>query len=376
MNKFTDIASPWVKNLVSYEPGRPIEEVAREFGLECLDVVKLASNENALGPSPLAVKAIKEHACKMHLYPDGGAYYFKEALSKKLKVKAGNIIAVNGSNEAIVLLAHVFLGPDSNIVMADRAFVVYRLIAASYRASVISVPMKNFTHDLDAMLSAVNEQTRIVFISNPNNPTSTMVDGKAIDRFMDRIPDNVIVCFDEAYVELLDADKQPDILKYVRDGRNVVILRTFSKTYGLAGLRIGYAVAPDECIALLNRVRQPFNVNAMAMYAAIAALGDENHVEKTRKMIKAGLEYVTGRLDEMELIYVPPVVNFVLVKVGNGHDVFTELQKKGIIVRPMNVYGLPDYIRITVGTADENRKTMSALKHVLESRGDQTNGES
>lgn len=376
MNKFTDIAFPWIKDLVSYEPGRPIEEVAREFGLDYQDVIKVASNENALGPSPLAINAMTQNAAKMHLYPDGGAYYFKQALSKRLDVDPGNIIAVNGSNEAIVLLAHVFLGPGLNIIMADRAFVVYKLIAASYRASVISVPMKNFTHDLDAMLSAVNEQTRIVFISNPNNPTSTMVDGKAIDRFMDRIPDNVIVCFDEAYVELLDVDKQPDILKYVRDGRNVVILRTFSKTYGLAGLRIGYAVAPDECIALLNRVRQPFNVNAMAMYAAIAALGDEDHVEKTRKMIKAGLEYITGRLDEMELSYVPPVVNFVLVKVGNGHDVFTELQKKGIIVRPMNVYGLPDYIRITVGKADENRKTMSALKHVLESRGDQADGES
>lgn len=361
-----DIANPWVKALKTYEPGRPVEEVARELGFGSSDVIdKLASNENELGPSPLAIEAMKRYAHLMHRYPDGGAYYLKRALAEKLNVLPEQILPVNGSNEAIELLAHVFLGPDTSIVMARYAFVVYRLIAAFSGAAVIDVPMKNYVHDLDAMLNAIRDDTRIVFVGNPNNPTSTMVDGDVIQSFMNRVPDHVLVCFDEAYIELLSKDKQPDSLRYVREGRNVAVLRTFSKTYGLAGLRIGYAVAPEGCIDLINKVRQPFNVNAMAMYAAIAALGDNDHVDRTRKMLGEGIEYLQGCFEKMGLNYVPAMVNFILVEVGKGREVFEALQRRGVIVRPMDGYGLGQFIRVTVGTRSQNERFVRELGEVV-----------
>jgi histidinol-phosphate aminotransferase len=366
MRTFAKIANPWVGQLGIYEPGRPIEEVARELGFKSADeIIKLASNENALGPSPLAVKAMKAAACDMHRYPDGSAFYLKQALAKKLGVSPKMILTVNGSNEAIELLGHTFLGPGKNIVMADRAFVVYALIAATFQARTIAVPMKDFTHDLDAMLKSITKDTRLVFVANPNNPTSTMVDGKQIDKFMKQVPDHVVVCFDEAYIELLPRSMQPDTLKHVKGGRKVAIMRTFSKTYGLAGLRIGYVLAPAACIELLERVRQPFNVNAMAMAAAIAALEDDAYVERTRKMIREGLAFFEEQLDHIGLPFVPAVANFMLVEVGNGRKVFEELMKEGIIARPMDCYGLPRHIRITVGTRKENEQCIKALATVL-----------
>jgi histidinol-phosphate aminotransferase len=301
----------------------------------------------------------------MHLYPDGDVYYLKQALAKKLAIKPEQLLFGNGSNELVELMGHVFLGAGTNIVMADCAFVVYRLIAALFQAKVADVPMKDFTHDLDAMLKAITPDTRIVFVSNPNNPTSTMVDSTAIDRFMEKAPDSAIVCFDEAYIELLPTEKQPDVLKFVRQGRKAMVLRTFSKTYGLAGLRLGYIVASEECIGLMNRVRQPFNVNAMAQAAALAALDDDAYVEKTRKMVARGIRYLQREFRKMGLSYVPATVNFILVEVGKGREVFEALQKEGVIVRPMDGYRLPSYIRITVGKPAENRKCIEALKHVL-----------
>jgi histidinol-phosphate aminotransferase len=366
MRTFQDIANSWVADLATYEPGRPIEEVGRELGFESIeDIIKLASNENALGPSPMAVEAMQRDAERMHYYPDGGAFYLKQAIADKLNVSSEQVLPVNGSNEAIELLAHVFLGPETSIVMAEHAFVVYRLIAASCRADVVSVPMKEFVHDLDAMLNAIDDSTRIVFISNPNNPTSTMVDEEAIASFMERVPDHVVVCFDEAYIELLDPSRCPDTLKYVREGKKVVVLRTFSKTYGLAGLRIGYAVADKECINLLNRMRQPFNVNAMALSAARAALGDDDHVRQTRKMVQEGLSYFEGELKRMGIDYVAPVANFILIKVGQGRELFEALKKKGFIIRHMDGYGLPEYVRITVGRQKENELLAAAIGEVL-----------
>jgi len=363
---FDKTANKWIEKLGTYEPGRPIEEVARQLGFKSADeIFKLASNENALGPSPLAMKAMKAAAGQMHRYPDGSAYYLKQALSKKLGVASDTILPVNGSNEALELLSHVFLGPGKGIVMADRAFVVYALIAAMFRAKVVRVPMKNFTHDLDAMLKAIRRDTRIVFVANPNNPTSTMVDEDQLDRFMRKVPEHVVVCFDEAYIELLPESRQPDTLKYVKQGRKVVLMRTFSKTYGLAGLRIGYMIAPPECIALMERVRQPFNVNAMAMAAAIAALKDDAYVKRTRKIIRDGLSYFEREFDRMGLPFVPAVANFILVEVGQGRRVFENLMKLGIIVRPMDGYGLPDHVRITVGTRAENERCVMALEAAL-----------
>lgn len=363
---FEAIARPDIETLMTYEPGRPIEEVARELGFESAEeIVKLASNENALGPSPRAVEAMRRGAVEMHRYPDGGAFYLKQALARTLKVGPEQILPTAGSNEAIEFIGHVFLAPGTSIVMADRAFVVYRLVATVFGAETVAVPMQDFTHDLDAMLGAIRLDTKVVFISNPNNPTSTVVTPASIERFMDRVPEHVIVCFDEAYIELLDEDAQPDTLRYVREGRNVIVLRTFSKTYGLAGLRIGYAAAPEACVALMNKVRQPFNVNAMAQVAAVAALDDDAHVRNTRKMVKSGLLQLEAGFREMGLETVPAVANFMLVKVGKGREVFQQLQKEGVIVRPMDGYGLPEYVRVTVGTREENETCLRALRAVM-----------
>jgi len=361
-----ELARPWVAGLGVYEPGRPIEEVAREMGFDdASEIIKLASNENALGVSPKAVVAMKKSVRQMHLYPDGGAFYLRQALGKRLNVSPDQIITGAGSNELIEFIGHVFLDASTSMVMADRAFVVYKLVADMFRARTIKVPMKNFTHDLDAMLAAVTPDTRVIFVSNPNNPTGTMVDQAALDRFMDRIPDHVLVAFDEAYIELLPPVRQPDCLKYVRAGRKVILLRTFSKTYGLAGLRIGYGVASEDCIKLLQRVRQPFNTTAMAQIAAIAALEDDEFVNRTRAMTQDGVAFFEAAFNKMKLEYVPTCANFIMVKVGPGREIFDVMQREGVIVRPMDPYGLPEYIRITIGTRAENRRCIAVLKKVL-----------
>ncbi len=366
MKTFEDLANPWVGKLGIYEPGRPIEEVARELGFASADeIVKLASNENSLGPSPKALAAMQAAAPDMHRYPDGGAFYLRRALAEKLKVGADQILVGSGSNEIIELMGHAFLDAGSSIVVSQGAFVVYQLVAAMFRARTIVAPMRDFTHDLDAMRRAIAPDTKMVFIANPNNPTGTMVDGEAIDRFMDAVPDHVVVGLDEAYVELLPPARQPDCLRYVREGRKVVVLRTFSKTYGLAGLRVGYAVAPEAGIRLLHRVRQPFNVNYMGLAAAQAALGDDAHVERTRGMVRDGLAYFEAELRRLGLPYVPSVANFLLVRVGQGRKVFEQLQRERIIARPMDGYGLGEYVRITVGTAEENARCVAALARVL-----------
>ncbi len=359
--KYTDLCNSGVEKLMTYEPGRPIEEVARELGLDADSIIKLASNENSLGPSPLALTAMSQLAESVHLYPDGGAYYLRQAIAAKLGVKAGQVLPGNGSNELIELLGHAFLGPDAGIVMADMAFVVYRLVAAAEKAPVISVPMQDYTHDLDAMLAAIEPSTKIVFISNPNNPTGTMVSGEALDAFINSVPEHVIVCVDEAYIELLAPDQQPDMLKYIGTNHKVVVLRTFSKAYGLAGLRIGYAVADAECISLLHKVRQPFNVNAMAQAAAIAALQDDEHVARSRNMVRDGLAFFEQEFSAAGLRYVPSVTNFIMVEVGNGVKIFEAMQRRGVIIRPMAGAALAGWVRITVGTPEENRRCMQAL---------------
>ena len=361
---------PWVLNLNMYEPGLPIEEVARRFGFPDADaVLKLASNENALGPSPRAVQAMRKAARKMHLYPDGGAYYLRSALSERLGIGTEHILVGHGSNELIVFLGHAFLEPGVNLVMADRAFAVYRLVAGLYRADVIDTPMPDFTHDLDALRAAVTPETRLVFVANPNNPTGTRVRPEDLDRFVSGMPDEVTIVLDEAYIELLPPDEQPDTVRYVREGRNVILLRTFSKTYGLAGLRIGYAIGPTEAIEAFNRVRQPFNVNAMAQAAAAAALEDDAHVDHTRRMVKSGLHQWEKGLDRLGIPYVPSSVNFLLAETGRGRDVVEALQLRGVIVRPMGPYGLPDHVRITVGRRSENVRALQELEHFLKNRG-------
>lgn len=360
---FNDLACPWVAGLGTYEPGRPIEEVARELGFsDTHDIIKLASNENALGPSPKAMAAIRRASRQMHQYPDGGAYTLRQALSRKLGVPSDSLITGAGSNELIELLGHVFLDRTTNIVVADRAFIAYRLVAAMFRAGVVAVPMIRFTHDLSAMKRAITPKTRMVFIANPNNPTGTMVGQADLDAFMDGIPKHVIVVIDEAYIELLPPRIQPDCIRYVREGRKLIILRTFSKTYGLAGLRIGYAIAPEPCIKLMNKVRQPFNTSAMAQIAAVAALDDDSFVERTRAMTRVGLKQLESAFRRLGIEFVPSSANFILVRVGNGKQIYEAMQRSGVIVRPMNPYGLSEYIRITVGTPRENQRCLAVLK--------------
>jgi histidinol-phosphate aminotransferase len=282
----------WISRVPVYEPGKPIEEVARELGFDdAADIIKVASNENELGPSPRALKAMKSVAGEMHRYPDGGCFYLKDKLAAKLGVKSENLLLGNGSNELIEFLGHVYLGPDANLVMSECAFIVYRLVAALFNAHVFAVPMKNFTHDLNAMLAAITPETRIIVVCNPNNPTGTINTPDEIDTFLDKLPSHVLAVFDEAYFELMPDEVKPDLIEKICEGRNnIIILRTFSKAYGLAGLRIGYAVGNETLIRNLNHVRQPFNVNAIALAAALAALDDNEHIENTRQMIVQGLD--------------------------------------------------------------------------------------
>jgi histidinol-phosphate aminotransferase len=359
----------WIPNVPVYQPGKPITEVARELGFDDVeDIIKVASNENELGPSPKAMEAMAAAAAEMHRYPDGGGFYLKQKLSEKLGVKPGNLLLGNGSNEIIEFLGHVFLGPDSNLVMSDLAFVVYRLVAALFDSKAIVVPAKEFGHDLDAMLAAVTPETRMVAICNPNNPTGTILTEEQILAFLDKLPADVLAVFDEAYFELAPDTLQSDLVQQIVDGRkNVMVLRTFSKAYGLAGLRVGFGIAHEELIAALNHVRQPFNVNAMAQAAALAALDDDDHLTQTREMVFQGLELFYEKLPTIGngLEFVPSYANFILVKTGNGLGVFSELQKRKVIVRPMAGYGLPEWVRITLGTPEQNQKVLAALADLL-----------
>ncbi len=361
------VPKDYISGLKVYEPGKPIEEVARELGFEDIaDIVKVASNENELGPSPMAVEAMQEAIPEMHRYPDGGAFYLKKKLADNLDVSPDQILFGCGSNELIVFLGHVFLEQGTNLVMGAEAFAVYFLVAAMYNAETIRVPMPDHVHDLDGMLDAITPETRLVVICNPNNPTGTMVAPEALDRFIEKLPDQVIAIIDEAYFEVMPEDHKPNVLKHIRAGKkNVILLRTFSKGYGLAGLRIGYGIGHPELIGLLNKTRQPFNVNGMAQAAAMAALDDITHLVETREMVEEGMCFFEQELPRIGIETTPSGANFILCKTGNGREVFQELQKRKVIVRPMDPYGLPEHIRITIGTPSQNQTVLEALKEVL-----------
>jgi histidinol-phosphate aminotransferase len=359
-----NLANSQLRDLVSYEPGKPVEDVARELGLKPADIIKLASNENPLGPSPKALAAMREALERVHFYPDGGGFYLREAIADQFGFTRENVILGNGSNEIIEFIGHAFLRPGDEVITARHAFAVYALMAKLFDAPVIEVPDPNFSHDLDAMAAAITPRTREIFITNPNNPTGTMVSQPEIDRFMDRVPDSVVVIFDEAYYEFVD--NPPDTLKFIRQGReNVVILRTFSKIQGLAGLRIGYGLGSKNIVNILQKTRQPFNANAIAQAGAIAGLLDLDHQRKTRELTHLGRAYFEQQFAAMGLEYVPSQANFVLVNVGDGNRVFNALMAKGVIVRAMASYQLPAWIRVTVGTEPQNHRFIAELQQVL-----------
>ncbi len=356
-------ANAFVCDLVAYEPGKPIDETARELGLDPASIVKVASNENPLGPSPKAKAAMLTALDDSHIYPDGGGFRLRSAIAEKFGLSIGNVVIGNGSNEIIELLCHTFLNKDAELIAAEHAFVVYKLMATLFGAKYVEVPDPDFIHDLDAMADAITDNTRLVFIANPNNPTGTVVGQEAIDRFMARVPDHVVVAFDEAYFEFLD---EPfDTLKFVRENRNVAVLRTCSKIHGLAALRVGYGLCGKNVADLLQKARQPFNVNAIAQAGALAALTDDEHVEKTRQINREGLAFYEAAFRTRGLQYVPSVANFILVHVGDGDRVFKEMLSQGVIVRAMRGYKLPEWVRISIGTPQQNARCLEVLDSVL-----------
>jgi histidinol-phosphate aminotransferase len=355
-----------ILRLVSYEPGKPVEELAREMGLQPEEIIKLASNENPLGPSPKALAAMRDALDRAHFYPDGGGWALRSAIAEKLGLERENVVLGNGSNEIIEFIGHAFLRPGDEVITARHAFAVYTLMAQLFGAKTIEVPDPGFTHDLNAMLAAVGLRTRQIFIANPNNPTGTMVGQPEIDRFMERVPDDVLVVFDEAYYEFLE--NPPDVLKFVREGRNVVVMRTFSKIQGLAGLRIGYGLASKEIADVLQKTRQPFNANSIAQAGALAGICDEEYMQKTRELTHEGREFLQSEFSSMDLEFVPSAANFVLVRVGDGDKIFQALLRRGLIVRAMRSYKLPEWIRVSVGTMDQNRRFIAELRR-LDSEG-------
>jgi len=359
-----NLANPQLRHLVSYEPGKPVEDVARELGLKPSDIIKLASNENPLGPSPKALAAMHDAVERAHFYPDGGGFYLREAIAAQFGFQRENVILGNGSNEVIEFIGHAFLRSGDEVITARHAFAVYALMASLFDARVVEVPDPGFCHDLDAMAEAITPRTREIFITNPNNPTGTMVSQAEIDRFMARVPESVVVIFDEAYNEFVD--NPPDTLKFIREGRdNVVVLRTFSKIQGLAGLRIGYGLGSKNIIGVLQKTRQPFNANSIAQAGAIAGLLDLDHQRRTREITREGRAYLEEQFAQMGLEYVPSHANFVLVKVGDGNQVFKALMAKGVIVRAMASYQLPEWIRVSVGTPAQNRRFVAEFQAIL-----------
>jgi len=363
------LAHPHVLKIKPYEPGKPIEEVAREFGVEDVEAIsKLASNENPLGPSPKAVEACARSLHRLHLYPDGSGHYLKEGLSRRLGVPPEMIILGNGSNEIIELIMHVFVGREHSVLYAHPSFLVYRLMAMMFGSRAIEVPLKNFTHDLPAMAEAIAPDTRVVFIANPNNPTGTAVRPREIEDFLGRVPPEVVVVLDEAYYEYLPPEFRFEGIPHLKE-KKLILLRTFSKIHGLAGLRIGYGLASAEMVEILNRVRQPFNTSSPAQAGALAALDDEAHIRRAVEVNRMGLSRLEKGFRELGFDYVPSAANFILVKVGRGMEVYNRLLPRGIIVRPMDGYGLPEWLRITVGLPRENERLLKELTKIKKSSG-------
>jgi histidinol-phosphate aminotransferase len=362
--------NPALNDLPVYQPGRPIEDVARELGLPADGIIKLASNENPFGPSPLALAAMQQALAGVNLYPDGNAFYLKQKLAAKLGVVPANLVLGNGSNEIIEFAGHALLGGGGatatlDVVVSQYCFAVYPIVTKLFGANLVTVPAKNYGHDLPAMLKAITPRTRIVFVANPNNPTGTLAPREDVIRFVSDVRDDVLLVMDEAYIDFLEDPLL--LMPLVRQGTkpNLILMRTFSKIYGLAGLRIGYGIGNPDFVAALEKIRQPFNINLLAQTAALAALDDAEHVRRTRENNFAGLKFFEQAFRGLKLEFIPSSANFILVHVGDGQRVFEALQKEGVIVRPMGGYQLPEWIRISIGTPEQNERCLAALKAAI-----------
>jgi histidinol-phosphate aminotransferase len=358
------LANEHILGIAPYEPGKPVEEVERELGIH--DAIKLASNENPLPPSDKVQKAVVDALATLNRYPDGSGYYLREALARRHDVTGAHIVLGNGSNELIEMVVRAFLRPGEEAVIPHPSFVVYPMVVQATGGIRVVVTLKDYRLDLEGMSRAITPMTKMVFIANPNNPTATIVTRDEVEAFMARVPPRVVVVFDEAYWEFAQGPDFPDALQYMREGRKVVVLRTFSKAASLAGLRVGYMVAHPDCVSLINRIRAPFNVNTLAQVAALAALEDGAHIVECMRMIEAGRAYLAEEFGSLGLTFAPSRANFLLVDVGrNAVDVYQRLLREGVIVRPMTSFGLENALRVTVGTPEENRRLIKALRKVL-----------
>ncbi|MEQ8201776.1 MAG: histidinol-phosphate transaminase [Syntrophomonadaceae bacterium] len=357
-------ARPEIFTLKPYIPGKPIEEVRRELGLD--DIIKLASNENPLGPSPLAMEAIAAALPDLSMYPDANCYLLKHKLAATLGVDVAEILVGNGSDEILMLLATAFLNRGDRVIYGTPTFSEYESTAKIMGAECLEIPLVDFTYGLEAMLGAVDERTKMVYICNPNNPTGTIVTRQAIQRFMDQVPDEVLVVFDEAYSEYVESPEFISGYRYVKEGHNAIVLRTLSKIYGLAGLRIGYALTTSEIAAAVEMITAPFNINSLAQVGARAALDDKGHLHRSLELNRQGKQYLYQSFDKMGLFYVPTEANFIFLDTGcDCRVVFQSLLTQGVIIRTGDVFGYPRFIRVTIGTAEQNRRFIESLAQVL-----------
>lgn len=359
------LATLGVQGLHPYQPGKPIEELEREYGID--KVIKLASNENPLGPSPIVLEAIQNNLKDINRYPDGNGFILKQALAQKYGIEMDMITLGNGSNDVLELIARAFVTPNQSVVFSEHAFAAYPIITQAIGAQAIVTLAKNWGHDLAAMQAAIHEDTRLVFIANPNNPTGTWLNHNSLKSFLEMVPETVLVTIDEAYFEYaVENPVYPNTLEWLAFHPNLIITRTFSKAYGLAGLRVGYSISSPEVANLLNRVRQPFNVNSLALNAATAALKDDQYIEKIVAFNFAGMHKMIQAFEEMKLPYIDSACNFVSVDVGRpASEVYEKLLREGIIVRPVGNYGMPQHLRVSIGTETENQRFITTLKKVL-----------
>jgi histidinol-phosphate aminotransferase len=364
-NEAAERAPAWVRGIAPYVPGKPIEELARELHLDPADIVKLASNENPRGPSPKALGAIGSAAADITRYPDGNGFALRAALALHHGVAPERIVLGNGSNDVLELVSQAFLTPGDEAVYAQHAFAVYPLATHARGAKGIEVAARDYGHDLDAMLAAITPRTRVVFVANPNNPTGTWLPGGKVERFVAAVPRDVVVVLDEAYDEYLDVADRSEAVGWLGRHPNLVVSRTFSKAYGLAALRVGYGVMDPAVADMLHRVRQPFNVNALAQAAAIAALADTAYVEESARLNREGMQALENGLAALGVATLPSHANFILAHVGDAARVYGELLRRGVIVRPVAGYGLPEWLRITIGLPEENRRFLDALAQAL-----------
>ena len=363
---YAALAATGVQGMQPYQPGKPVEELARELGLDPSGIVKLASNENPLGPSDRALAALREAMGDIARYPDGNGFHLKQKLAERLNVTPDSLTLGNGSNDVLELVARAFAEPGSEIVYSEHAFAVYPLVTQAIGATHVKVPARDWGHDLDAMAEAVTERTAVVFVANPNNPTGTVVEKDGVYRFLQRIPENVIVVLDEAYCEYLQGGRYPDGVQWLAEFPNLIVSRSFSKAWGLSGLRVGYGVSSPEIAGILNRIRQPFNVNALALAAAAAVLDDSEYLQRSIEVNRVGLEQLGNGFRSMGLDVIPSVANFVAVDTGrDAGPVNDALLREGVIVRPIAAYGMPRHLRVSVGLESENRRCLQAMEKVL-----------